>query len=580
MDEAKARYFGVVRSCCEADEQSPSERDSATKISPEVKVGGGSGRSCCYDGPSAGHVRQCEPIGPASNAFGIGAMIGPRSLAPSALHSALAGWSSPHEPPAGALFVLKLEAGGPAKLSGQVREGDELLAVDRQKVANLPSQAVAELLHGAQESLVKLRLRRKDVTFDVCLQRDAPRQEPPVRKTRTLNPARETEGATDVLEKLYRGFAKVNNARTVPKPEKMSPEETKAFHAAQQDKAKRQESISKRCLDATKRRRAEIGVLKVKPLTRTRPRCHKLSLLHVAGSYNEHTKLRVAVTLLVTAQRELQALEKQDAPFGQILEYKNWIQRLEIEDDLGPMQIANLDQLELEAEELELQERAEYLKMTLSVLEAEERAAGHAACSLDKERELLTGVPPGHGSTREGVAGAGAGCDEQGVEMVEMRGEHHNGRRDGQRGAQIASKGTQRDIDIIKAKLQRVDEQLDRLHGLQSSHAGGPPAQQDASAEKCREQEQAATVSGCQVQGSKQRDVVEGEGSTHGERGAASLIAGLAAELGSKWDARGAEPREGARAAAEGTLEEAPEPCMLAQGTIDTAHRLWKFGLH
>jgi hypothetical protein len=303
-------------------------------------------------------------------------------------------------------------------------------------------------------------------------------------------------------------------------------------------------------------------------------------LLHVAGSYDELTKLRVAVTLLVTTQRELQALEKQDAPFGQILEYKNWIQRLEIEDDLGPMHTANLDQLELEAEELELQERAEYLKMTLSVLEAEERAAGHVACSRDQERYLLTGVPPAHGSTREGVAGAGAGCDEQGVEMVEMRGEHHDGRRDGQSGAQIASEGSQRDIDIIKAKLQRVEEQLDRLRGLQSSHAGGHPAQQDTSAEKCHEQEQAATVSGGQVEGSKQEDLVEGEGSTDGERGAASLIAGLAAELGSKWDARGAEPREGARAAAEGTLEEAPEPCMLAQGTIDTAQRLWKFGLH
>jgi hypothetical protein len=43
----------------------------------------------------------------------------------------------------------------------------------------------------------------------------------------------------------------------------------------------------------------------------------------------------------------------------------------------------------------------------------------------------------------------------------------------------------------------------------------------------------------------------------------------------SKWGARSAEPREGLRLAVEGTLEEAPEPCMLAQGTIDTAQRLW-----
>jgi hypothetical protein len=43
----------------------------------------------------------------------------------------------------------------------------------------------------------------------------------------------------------------------------------------------------------------------------------------------------------------------------------------------------------------------------------------------------------------------------------------------------------------------------------------------------------------------------------------------------SKWGARSVEPREGLRLAVEGTLEEAPEPCMLAQGTIDTAQRLW-----
>jgi len=217
-----------------------------------------SGGSSCLDspGPSAGpQVVLSAPNGPA-DAFGIGAMIGSK-------HAETTGWVGQPKAPAGALFVLKLEAGGPAKLSGQVREGDELLAVDRQKVADLTSQAVAELLHGPQGSLVKLRLRRKSITFDVCLQREAARQDPPVRKTRTLNPVRKVEGATEVLEKLYGSFARVNNTRTVPKPEKMSAEETQAFHAAQQEKAKRQESIAKRCLDATKRRRAEIGVLKV-----------------------------------------------------------------------------------------------------------------------------------------------------------------------------------------------------------------------------------------------------------------------------------------------------------------------------
>lgn len=271
VEEERASPSGEVVGCVRDVEHETSVQCSASMIkgdacdlqqSAQGQDSTEHRRSSCHrrgscDGPSSGyHVGQSAPDGPASSeGFGVGAMIGSKSMELSA--------PGQHETSAGALFVLKLEVGGPAKLSGQVREGDQLLAVDKQKVAGLTSQAVAELLHGAHGSLVKLRLRRKDIIFDVCLQRDAARPEPPMRKTRTLNPVRETEGAAEVLEKLYRSFARVNNARVVSKPEKMSPEETKAFHAAQQDKAKRQESIAKRCLDAAKRRRAEIGVLKV-----------------------------------------------------------------------------------------------------------------------------------------------------------------------------------------------------------------------------------------------------------------------------------------------------------------------------
>jgi hypothetical protein len=81
-------------------------------------------------------------------------------------------------------------------------------------------------------------------------------------------------------------------------------------------------------------------------------------------------------------------------------------------------------------------------------------------------------------------------------------------------------------------------------------------------------------------QGATAREEWRGKESNESGGGAAqSVAAGLAAELGSKWGLRSAEPREGARVAAEGTLEEEPEPCMLAQGTIDTAQRLWKFGV-
>ena len=66
---------------------------------------------------------------------------------------------------------------------------------------------------------------------------------------------------------------------------------------------------------------------------------------------------------------------EQDAPFARILEYRNLIRRLEIEEELGPLHLAHLDAEELEAEELELLERERYLKMTLRVLEDASGAA-------------------------------------------------------------------------------------------------------------------------------------------------------------------------------------------------------------
>ena len=147
------------------------------------------------------------PAGPSVvDSFGIGAMIGPQAKPPALTIAALSEWVGASEPAPGALFVLKLQPGGAAALSGMVREGDELIAVDRQKVADLRSQEVSELLQGAQGSLVKLRLRRHELTFDVCLQREAPRQPPPMRTTLTLNPPPPREdGATEILEKFYGG---------------------------------------------------------------------------------------------------------------------------------------------------------------------------------------------------------------------------------------------------------------------------------------------------------------------------------------------------------------------------------------
>ena len=505
----------------------------------------------------------------AEPAFGVGAMIGPRAPAepPSALlPQALAAWAGAGgEPAPGALFVLKLDPGGPAALSGQVREGDELVAADRQRVAELAPEAVAALLHGPLGSLVKLRVRRKTATFDVCLERAATRavcarvparprarapctarqaarapvasadaglplacvpgalcwhQPPPARKTRTLNPqAAPPGGGTEVLAKLYNSFAKVNAVREVERRERMSPEETKAFHAAREAEAKRCEAVAKRCIDAAKRRSAEIGVLR----------------------------------------RELRELEKQDAPFSQVLEYRNWIRRLQMEEELGPSRSADLDLLELEAEELELQERAEYLRMTLRVLEQ--------AASAEAAHAPAPAAEGGQDPARARERGPADG-DAEGAMLVMI---------DGLQSVRPRVRG---DVDVIKAKLRAVQEQLEHLRGDGEevpAHGAGRSSSRDGAGDGARPGGAGGAGSG--GGGSSSSSLQEhGGGARAGDCAATSVTAGLAAELGSKWGARSAEPREGARIA-EGTLEDAPEPCMLAQGTIETAQRLWKFGL-
>lgn len=257
------------------------------------------------------------------------------------------------------------------------------------------------------------------------------------------------------------------------------------------------------------------------------------------------------------------------------------------------MQTAALDQLELEAEELELVERAEYLSMTLSLLEAQESGTSWCAavCGGDHGHESLPGVPPASEAVRDGSAGEGDGCDEH---RAETQGPRVGGWQDRPEG------NAHKDIEIIKAKLRRVEEQLDLLRGVQAPNTGDRLGHQNTPAARCRGEpaegeagdegdaapstlEHGVSTHGAagQVNCNKSSEGLEHwEGLAKSEASASSTIAGLAAELGSKWDSHGAEPREGARAAAEGTLEEAPEPCMLAQGTIDTAQRLWKFGLH
>jgi len=580
------------------------------------------------------------PSGPTAEAFGIGAMVGPmpidRGLGGNPLDERGVQRQGLHRPVAtGALFVLKLEPGGPAALSGQVREGDELISVDRQKVAGLARQAVADLLHGAEGSIVKLSVRRTTFSFNVCMQRDAVRQAPPERKTRTLNPVPRQEGAREVLEKMYKGFAKVNNARVMQKAEKMTAEETREFYTAQDAAVKRQENIAKRCIDATKRRHAEIGVLQVSsaqpphltelPLLPLPPLCPSVFYqplnchAHWLETRLSWTHLTSRVGLL---QRELRELEKQDAPFGQVLEYRNWIRRLQIEEELGPLASADLDLVELEAEELELQERAEYLQMTLRVMEEKEAAQSAAVISsssyvqavlgdgeqADEQPHQHTGEILGEGEcvalpfqeVKAAIAKEEAALSHEVNLHCGVRGAHRVGVEgavlvmvNGLQTTRATAKG---DVDIIKAKLQIVQDQLDHLRGVDVvmlNNSAAPAARNGwTEVQECDAIGSAIgghrAAGGCEEVGASSGSAVAvadigvicgggGEGGMGTGAGRRSVAAGLAAELGSKWGARGQEPREGARVAAEGTLEDAPEPCMLAQGTIDTAQRLWKF---
>ena len=577
----------------------------------------------------------------ADSAFGIGAKLSAdRPQKSTVLSGLLADWASLHSAAPRGLFVLRLEPGGPAALSGQVREGDEVLAVDRHKVEGLTPDDVDKLVCGKQGSLVRLRLKRNSAIFNVCLQREAVLQGLPERKVRTPSPMPpRSYGASDVLEKLYASFAKINRARAAQQPEKMSPGELKAFHAAQEAQVKQNENIAKRCFDASKRRGAEIGVLR----------------------------------------RELQVLEKQDAPFARILEYRNLIRRLEIEEELGPLHLAHLDAEELEAEELELLERERYLKMTLRVLEDASGAAdalpvrppsshrilkAESCASPDHLLPVATGreaarapelVTEGGADRREhresGPAGPdgcglvaedevcskeagnvedGLACNDGDVQVQSNQvacvtadgGEHSlaNG-HDGDAGSLLVMvNGRQRlktpersDVDILRSKLRQVQEQLALLRGVPNRERDAPT--QDLCPRDAARARGLAPHSVCgmppkpgegemSAEGEERRSdqqagryvtnvLLEGKGGNAGElevgcgkggrivggwRGSGSAVAGLAAEVGNKWVATGAEPREGARFAAEGTLEDAPEPCMLAQSTIQTAQRLWKFG--
>eukprot|EP00961_Rhodomonas_salina_P053743 721023-Rhodomonas_salina.2 len=156
-----------------------------------------------------------------------------------------------------------------------------------------------ELLDGEEGSLVQVRVRRGgQSTFDVCLERSLCRAKPPTRKAcRAAEElpeqprgthssaitfavhfyvelfAAEAVAASDAwirlntsagaVERIYAGMAKLNQSlERAPEQDKFTAEELKVFRAAMDEEARQLQARAQREFDTTRRRNAEIQVLK------------------------------------------------------------------------------------------------------------------------------------------------------------------------------------------------------------------------------------------------------------------------------------------------------------------------------
>uniref|UniRef100_A0A7S4PQG2 PDZ domain-containing protein n=1 Tax=Guillardia theta TaxID=55529 RepID=A0A7S4PQG2_GUITH len=353
-------------------------------------------------------------------------------------------------------FILtSFVKGGAAESCGMLREGDELLTVDKKDVRCMDQREVEQQLMGPEGSHVQLKIVRDGRhVFTACLERHKPILVKPreVPSGRDVAPRAED---LNISERIYSGMAKINAVKYKLPEKRLTPEEVKEWRRKHDAEIARNDKMAQQMHDARLRRHAEIGVL----------------------------------------QRELNDLVRQKAPFAKILEYENWIKRLELEDEFGPGWVAEVDTLELQTVKEEAEERLVKLKEILKLLL----------------------------SSEEGEGGEGR--------IAEI--------------AAISSKIKENETILSRVRKNLGLASVSSVEPHQSAATGGDG--EEAVARESSKDEAAENQPS-----EKRKKLVSSE---------------VAADLGNRWKSHEAEPRQGIGVVAEGTIESAPEPCMLASTT-------------
>eukprot|EP00960_Hanusia_phi_P060045 764379-Hanusia_phi.AAC.5 len=125
-------------------------------------------------------------------------------------------------------FILtSFVKGGTAESCGMLKEGDELLTVDKMDVRSISEDELERLLLGPEGSHVQLKVRRDGkYVYTICLER----HRPVVVKQREVPKESRTSGdapSVSMSERIYAGMAKINAVRYIMPEERLSPEELK-----------------------------------------------------------------------------------------------------------------------------------------------------------------------------------------------------------------------------------------------------------------------------------------------------------------------------------------------------------------
>jgi len=399
--------------------------------------------------------------------------------------------------------ISSLYPGSAAQQSGLLKAGDELLRIDKVRSEQLTEEQVYSLLAGEEGSLVQVRVKRdKKFTYDACLERRQPRGPPPPNNRCRPTQSSEAADPQEIVDRISRGIAKINAVMERPLDcERLSPEDLEEWRKKNEEKTRRQQAKAQRQWDATRRRHAEIGVLK----------------------------------------RELKELEKLDAPFVQLVDYRNWIRRLEYQED-GIMD-EDIDSIEQEAEKEELEERLHLLELTLRQLETEDME------SSESDRAAIVGK----------------------LQLTQSRLEMLRGSKDRAQSDDTDTGSIGRKLTLRPAAQPRTHRAEDTKGGFPtttSQVAGHQPAGQDPEVEGPATAQESTGHATDLLQPDPMAPLSEMLPTTKVSSAASqSATASVAAELRTKWMDKG-EPREGVRLRGEEREEVAPQPCMLAQATV------------